>query len=156
MLHHDDLGDYRQRARTMSPSVLKKLRRVSLQEKQSSPRTRPPTLSRNHSLQDNSKCSQNDNLLISILKKRECTRSTCSSHSSTEILDEEIENTSREAIAIERNPLPRGSVDFEAVMTELGVNNDEVFESRAHTDTPSSPGGETVSPRNRKVHWNIQ
>ncbi|ELT95498.1 hypothetical protein CAPTEDRAFT_209913 [Capitella teleta] len=157
--NHQDLGEYRDRARTMSPSILKKLRRCSLQDPPISPRLRTPQLHRNHSLQDNSKSHQ-ENLLIGILKNKKkrnvcCDSALSSEHSSSEVINEEIEKVSRESLFVERDPLPRGSVAFEAVMTELGSKEDLL---RSHT-VGSEDFKETVNRtkgQSRKVHWDIE
>ena len=159
MLHysHQDFGEYRERARTMSPTILKKLRRISLQDKHLNTRPRPTNLQRNLSLQDNSRHHQ-ESMLVGILKKkgRDSVLSAGSSEQSlSELLNEEIESISRESLLIERNPLPRGSSDFEAVMTQLGSKDDlrkstDSDECKRNVNTPKSHG-----QQNRKVHWNV-
>lgn len=169
-----ELGEYRDRARTMSPSILRKLRRVSAPERHA-PHPKHGTLQRNNSLQDHStipssgRDQPDKSLLIGILKKSTKRKSVPSdgwassscSESSTEYLNEEIAHASH----IERDPLPRGSEAFEQVMTELGSREDVANSKDMHTG--QSPLTSAVKNSHlstqqkhdlnqiRKVHWDI-
>ena len=161
--------DFRPRVRSMSPSIIRRLRPKG----SASPRdqTLPTIPSSREDLQASS--DRRESLRRSILKKGSGNgsvragsasfRGSLPELSADTYIEECINRASQESLTFNREPLPRGSQTFETVMTELG-SQENVSDTTEQTkvNKTETRGNSAKSARvlqnspvtSRRVHWN--